>query len=72
MEHDFLGSFAPVLESCLTNERSAEIRSLLLDLVSNYYEDCEDPNVCSLLEAIFANNVEHFYLTRKDGSYTTA
>ncbi|CDW73839.1 UNKNOWN [Stylonychia lemnae] len=59
-------------ESCLTNEKSAEIRSLFLDMVSSFYEDCEDPSIYTLLEAVFANNIEYFYLTRKDGSYTTA
>eukprot|EP00347_Sterkiella_histriomuscorum_P001860 403370400 len=86
LNNDFMGSFQLVIESCLTkqyqniiqinlfqySEKSAEIRSLFLDMVSNFYEDCEDVNICTLLEAVFANNTEYFYLTRKDGSYTTA
>lgn len=61
------------MDSCLLKEKGQEIRSLFLDSVLDFYagDPHEDPDVPGLLEAIFLNNLEHFYLTRVEGSFST-
>lgn len=48
-----------------------EIRTLFLDMLQDFYSECEDHETCFLLEARFLNSVEQFYLTRVEGSYST-
>jgi hypothetical protein len=45
---------------------------LFLDQIHEFYKNLEDTTTCIILEAVFANNLEYFYLTRKEGSFTTA
>ena len=72
MKNDLEENFQGLIESCLVNERSAEMRSMFLDKVKTFYADQEgNPNTCPLLEAVFSNNLEQFYLTRKEGSFST-
>jgi hypothetical protein len=74
LRNDFYSQFEPLLDSCLLKEKSPEIRSLFLDAVLEFYAGLdgeEDQEVPGLLEAVFLNNLENFYLTRVEGSFST-
>ena len=40
--------------------------------MQDFYAETEDLETCNLLEAIFLNNLEYFYLTRVEDSFKTA
>jgi hypothetical protein len=48
-----------------------ELRTMFLDMIQEFYEENENFEACTIMETIFANNLESFYLTRKDGSFQT-
>ena len=72
LNNDFNNSFQRILESCLISEKSGEIRTLFLDSIQSFYGECEDVNTLTVMEAIFANNLENFYITRKENSFQTS
>jgi hypothetical protein len=69
--NEFSESFVALVDSCLMREKSVEIRTLFLDMLMDFYQENEDSETCFLLESIFLNNLEQFYLTRIEGSFST-
>jgi hypothetical protein len=59
------------MESCLLKEKRVEIRTHFLDVLMDFYSENEDTETCLILESIFLNNLEQFYLTRVEGSFST-
>lgn len=71
LNHEFAENFIAIMESCLLKEKQVEIRTLFLDILMDFYSENEDYETCFLLESIFLNNLEQFFLTRVEGSFST-
>jgi hypothetical protein len=70
-EKDFYNYFRELVDSFLLKEKKDEIRSLFLDKVLDFYSENEDSEKNSILEAVLLNELEYFYLTRVEGSFSS-